>query len=338
MSGAGRHLALTGFPGWLTEALLEDIHNKPEGIERITALTLPSLAAGARAAAKRFPLVTSVEPFDLGDPQPPARPLEGVDTLLHSAAVIHVKRTSDWYRINTTGTERLAEAAKRAGVRRFVFISSNAAGGRSNDPSHLLSESDTPRPLSHYGRSKLLAEQALMRLHEAGKFEVAILRPSMFYGPPVPPRHIDIYRRILNGRMPMIGSGDYARSITHIDNLVQACRLAMSHPAAAGETYYVVDRPVYTTRLICEAMASALGTPLKLLRLPATVGPLSYAADRALASLGVYVQPLHLVGESHWHVGISCAKLETQLGYQPRMELEEGMRKAVEWCRANGKL
>src|SRR6202035_829181 len=112
-------------------------------------------------------------------------------------------------------------------------------------------------------------------------------RPSMFYGPPVPDRHIDVYRRILSGTMPMVGNGHYRRSITYIDNLVQATRLAMTHSAAAGEIFYVVDEPVYTTRAITEAMAAALNVPLKVLRLPAMLGPVAYWTDRALASTGV---------------------------------------------------
>src|SRR5262249_14508666 len=132
---------------------------------------------------------------DLCAPPPPGR-LEGYDALLHSAALIHVRRTSDWYRVNTEGTLALAQSAKESGVRRFVFVSSNAAGGRADDNSHLLKESDPPRPLSHYGRSKWLAEQGLLEMHKPGSFDVCILRPSMFYGPPVPDRHVDVYRRI----------------------------------------------------------------------------------------------------------------------------------------------
>ena len=177
-----------------------------------------------------------------------------------------------------------------------------------------------------------------MRMHEPGRFDVVILRPSMFYGPPVPDRHIDVYRRILSGRMPIVGDGNYHRSLSYIDNLVQATRLALIHPAAAGEVFYAVDDPVYTTRSITEAMASALGVPLRALRLPPIVGPLAYSADRLLACAGVYWRNLHLVGESNWHVALSCAKLKQFLGYSPKVTLQEGMCRAIEWCRRAGKL
>ena len=136
----------------------------------------------------------------------------------------------------------------------------------------------------------------------------------------------------------MVGDGNYRRSVSYIDNLVQATRLAVIHPAAAGEVFYAVDDSVYTTRSITEAMASALRVRLRVLRLPAIVGPLAYNADRLLAFAGVYWQNLHLMGESHWNVALSCAKLKQFLGYSPKVTLQEGMRRAVDWCRRSRKL
>jgi nucleoside-diphosphate-sugar epimerase len=321
-------------PGWFTQAFLDDLRASPLEDFRVRAMIHPSMERTAILA--RNPELAGVELYDLAAASETA--LKGVGVLLHAAAVIHVRRTSDWYRLNTEGTKTLAEKAREAGVRRFVFLSSNAAGGRCESPTEVLTEADPPRPLSHYGRSKLLAEEALMRLHEPGRFEVTILRPSMFYGPPVPARHVDVYRRILFGRMPMVGDGNYRRSITYIDNLVQAARLAITHPAAPGETFYVVDEPIYTTASITEAMAEALGTPLRILRLPAWAGPVAYGADRLVASAGIYWQNLHLVGEAHWHVAISCRKLRERLGYTPAITLKEGMARSVQWCRREGLL
>jgi nucleoside-diphosphate-sugar epimerase len=160
----------------------------------------------------------------------------------------------------------------------------------------------------------------------------------MFYGPPVPGRHVDVYRRIVSGWMPLVGDGSYARSLTYIDNLVQGCRLALAHPAASGQTYFISDRPVYTTKQVVEAMAGALGVTPRFLPLPRTIAPLAYRMDLGLARRQRYWQTLHLVGEADWHVGVSCAKACDELGYAPAVELEEGMRQAVLWCRGNGTL
>jgi len=158
----------------------------------------------------------------------------------------------------------------------------------------------------------------------------------MFYGPPVPERHVDIYKRIQKGRMPMIGHGNYARSVTHIHNLVQGCVLALTKSTAVGQTYYIADAEVYTTRRIIEAMAKALNVEPRYLQLPSFIAPIAFLGDRMLAALGLYWQNLHLVGEADWHVGVSIEKAKRELGYIPTEELETGMHAAIDWCCAKG--
>ena len=336
--GARSRLTVTGVPGWLTHAFLESLRATPlAGDDSATALVHRAVTVddGMRAA---YPNVTAWLPFDLASPDNVGRLLEGCEIVLHAAGVIHVRKPSEWDVVNTGGTVALAAAAKAAGVRRFVFVSSNAAGGASASADDVLSEDRPARPLSRYGRSKLRAEEALLALHEPGRFEIVNLRPSMFYGPPVPARHVDIYRRVQRGRMPLVGGGDFRRSVTHVENLVQAVRLAIVTPEAAGQTYYVVDDEIATTRSIVEAMADALGVPARFVRLPAFAGSLAYGADRVLEAAGVYSSAVHLVGESNWHVAISSAKAKRELGYAPKRSLREGMREAVAWCVRAGKL
>jgi nucleoside-diphosphate-sugar epimerase len=328
---------LTGVPGWLTDALLQSLRTTPgPGLTAVRCFVQPGvrIAIGAAEGAAGIPVECAIG--DLRDPASLTAALQGVDTVLHAAGVLHVRRTRDWYEINTYGTARLVEAAVAARVERFVFVSSNAAAGRSDRRERPLTEADPPRPLSHYGRSKWLAEQAVAAYQ--GRIETVILRPCMFYGPPVPARHVEVYRRVLQGRMPLVGGGHFARSLTYIDNLVQACWLAATHPAASGQTYFISDRPVYTTRQVVEAMATALGVPPRFLPLPRGVAPVAYRLDMALARAGLYWQTLHLVGEADWHVGVSCEKACRELGYAPTVELYEGMKRAVAWCRATGKL
>lgn len=325
-----KRLLVTGVPGWLTNALLESLAgDPPHGLEEVRCMMLQAgpLPALPASRLKFTSLVGRLEePADL------QRATAGCDVVLHAAGILHVKRVIDWYRVNTEGTRHLVEASIAAGVRRIVLISTNAAAGKSPHKSHLMAETDRPVPLSHYGRSKLLAEDFVLK----SGLEGVVLRPCMFYGPPVPPRHVDIYQRILTGRMPMVGHGEYARSVTHIDNLVLGCRLALSRPEAVGQTYYIADAKVYTTRSIVEAMARALKAEPRYLRLPGLIAPLAFLFDRCLAAVGLYWQNLHLVGEADWHVGVSIEKARRELGYEPTQELESGMQGAVDWCAARG--
>jgi nucleoside-diphosphate-sugar epimerase len=330
-------LLLTGAPGWLTDRLAASLADAPPaGLTRVRCLVHPDHATDTEAYRRATGLEVDIVRGDLADAGALREAVHGIDSIVHAAGIIHVRRFSDYYDVNTEGTRRLAELASQAGATRFVYISTNAAGGRSESADRLITEDDPPMALNHYARSKWLGEEALRALPTA--MERVVLRPSMFYGPPVPPRHVEVFRRVMHGRMPLVGGGRQARSATHIDHLVQATRLALVHAETSGRTYYVADREVYTTRGIVEGMARALGVTPKWIPLPGAIAAVAFAADTQLSRLGVYWQTLHLVGEADWHVGLSIERAERELGYEPAHDLDHGMRAAVAWCRERGLL
>jgi nucleoside-diphosphate-sugar epimerase len=325
-------LLVTGVPGWLSGAFLRSIAEHPlPGLESVRCLVQPGSELAERPAVD-----AEIVRGDMRDSASLERAVRGIDTILHTAALIHVDRIRDYYEVNTEGTRRLGEHAARAGVRRFVYVSTNAAGGRAPDAESLIREADPDRPLSHYGRSKLLAEKWL--LATPGSMQAVVLRPCMFYGPPVPPRHVDVYRRIMRGRMPLVGGGGYARSVVFIDNLVACVRLALVKAAAAGNVYYVADRHPSTTRGVVEAMARALGVAPRFVRLPAIAADAAYWTDQVFSMGDRYLQTVHLVGEGNWNVGVSIDKARRELGYEPGVAIDEGMQRAVDWCRARNLL
>jgi nucleoside-diphosphate-sugar epimerase len=328
-------LLITGVPGWFSDGFIDSVLSDPiAGIGSIRCFVQPGIARDAAQLTNQYSPDVEIAYADLLDSESTEKALANVDWIVHAAGILHVAKPQDWYTINTTGTSMLVDAAVRAGVRRFVYISSNAAAGRSPGKDTLLTEADPPLPLSDYGRSKLFAERAVMKAQHS--LECVVIRPCMFYGPPVPRRHVDVYQRIRTGWMPLVGRGDFARSLSYIDNLVHGCRLALMSPAAAGQTYYFADRPVYTTKQITDAMARAIGTVPRYVRLPSVVGPVAYQLDKLLTAAGYYSKNLHLLGESDWNVGVSCEKARRELGYSPQIELGEGMSRAVEWCRQKG--
>jgi nucleoside-diphosphate-sugar epimerase len=325
-------LLVTGAPGWLADRLLASLAKEPPGtVERIRCLVHRTLAVDTPAWMKSVGVDVEIVRGDLTDPASLRAAVRGVDSIVHSAGIIHVDRIRDYYDVNTEGTRLLTEAAAAAGVERMVFLSTNAAGGKSRSAGQSLREDEPAKPLSHYGRSKYLGELAMFAV--SGATERVALRPCMFYGPPVPPRHVEVFKRIMQGRMPLVGGGGFARSLTHIDHLVQGVRLSLTHPSAPGNTFYIADAQPYTTREVVEAMARALEVSPRWLHLPSVAASLAYELDTQVSRLDRYWQTLHLVGEANWNVGVSIEHARRQIGYAPPFALDDGMRSAVAWCR-----
>lgn len=324
-------LLVTGAPGWLCDALLPQLAGG-----HIRCLVQRALEPGRLMSwRQQHPEVTEVVTGDLLDEdslQAACAKLEG-GLVLHAAGIIHPRYMREWYAVNRDGTLALARAAKKAGVQRFVYVSSNAAQGRSGSPGELLTEDLPCRPRSHYGRSKHEAERGLMQLHDPRYFEVVIARPCMFYGPPVPARHVEIFRRIRSGRLPLVGGGNYARSLSYIDDLVAGIKLCLSHPRACGEIFNLCDARAYTTREVCEAMAAALGVTPRFIPLPGCAATVAYGVDWLVSACGFYAMSFHLLGEANWNVGCSSQKAVELLGFKPTMDVAEGYRRAVAWCK-----
>lgn len=327
-------LLITGYPGWLTSRFLETLNEYPfSGFSSIRCLVHP---------AQRIPALPqgtwSYVPGDLLDSVSLREAVKECDIILHAAGIIHVKHMNDFYRINRDGTRDLLEAAASAGISKMIYISSNAAQGFCKGRGNELDETAPCRPVSHYGKSKRQGEEVVLEYQRTGKIQTVILRPAMFYGPPVPWRHLDVYKRILRGRFPVFGTGDYLRSVTYIDNLVQAIHLAIQKPEANGKIYTIIDRETPTLKEVIFAMAVALGTKVKIQHFPKWMAQAAGFLDKILETLGIYWMLPHIVGEAHKHIAYRITRAEKDLGYNPKINYQEGYRKAIDWCFEKGLL
>jgi nucleoside-diphosphate-sugar epimerase len=321
-------LLLTGYPGWLTARFLETLPDHPHALGNIRALMLP----GQTIPAEHRGLLDGAY-GDILKPVTLDQATAGVDVVLHAVGVLHVKRNSDYYRVNRDGTQHILEACVRTGVKRFIYISSNAAQGFCRGKGSELSEADPCCPKSHYGISKYEGEQVVRQFQEAGKIETVILRPAMFYGPPVPPRHIDIFKRIQSGRFPVFGDGENLRSLTYIDHLIQAIHLVLKNPKANGQTYYIADQEIPTLNQIIQAMADALRVSVRIIRLPRWLARVAEFVDLTIAKADFYWMLPHLIGESDKNIACQIDKARRELGYTPSVDYREGYRRTIAWCR-----
>ena len=202
----------------------------------------------------------AVDPVDLAKDPPPPGALAGVDTVIHLAARTHAVNesgdTEELYRaINVDGTRRLLEAAKTAGVRRFVFVSSVKAMGEGGDG--VQDETATPVPATWYGKTKRAAET--MAMEGDWTPETVVLRPALMYGMGVSGNVERMIDAVRSGRFPPVPEVGNSRSMVHGDDAADAVVLAATGARAAGRLFIVTDGRPCSTREMYEWICEALG-------------------------------------------------------------------------------
>lgn len=328
---------VTGSPGWLGNRLVEVLVNgweipiSPSLYRRVRCLVLPGMDASHLKSWG-----CEVVYGDVANRSALEEAVKAIDVVFHLVGVIHPRRVSEFYDINTTGTKNLIDAAIEAGVQRFVYISGNSAAGHNTGWGRPMLESDEPRPYLEYGNTKLEAERIVLDRCHAGHIESVVLRPFWFYGPGQPLRQTTFFRMINGGRPILFGRGMNLRSLSYLDNTVQALILAGAKPGAVGQIYFIADEKAYPIIEIYQTIAKLLGVGLRPRFLPALTSSFCEVSDRMLQMMGLYSSYLHVAGEMAKDIYCSVEKAKRDLGYIPTVDLKEGMRRSVEWCRLNG--
>lgn len=335
---------VTGATGWLGSALVEALL---EGLKEVPALAAPVPGRRVRALVHgpTARLDSRVEAIK-GD----LSTGEGVQalfadakgaTVFHCAGVIHPTRgVKEFQQVNAQGTRTLLEAAKRAGVRRFIYVSSNSPIGVNRAPTETFDETAPYRPYMGYGKSKQAAEEAV--LAEVNALEVVIIRPPWFYGPRQPPRQNTFFTMIRTGKGPLVGGGHNRRSMAYVDNISQGLLLCERVEAAKGNVYWIADERPYEMTEIVDTVERLLETEFKLpcthgrLRLPGLASEVAWLIDASLQGLGLYHQKIHVLSEMNRTIACTVEKARRELGYSPTVSLEEGMRRSIRWVLENG--
>ena len=300
-----------------------------------------SLTAGLALAAEGVEFM----PVDLRDRAAVVTACRDVELVAHVGALSSAwGRDEDFHAINVGGTENVIAGCLAHGVRRLVYVSSPSVMSRFAAQRDL--DEDAPLPdrfVSVYSETKKLGEDRVLlasRTDDRGlpPLETVILRPKAIYGPgdtALLPRLLDAARR---GRLPIVGDGETLTNLTHVDDVVHAICLALSRPGIAGRTYLITGgEDVRLWDLVAEVTA-ALGYPPPSRHIPVA---------RALAIGGVLetlYRWLPLPGEpplTRYKAGIlgqsqtyDIRRARVELGYEPRVRLDDGLREVVATARA----
>jgi nucleoside-diphosphate-sugar epimerase len=270
--------------------------------------------------------------LDLAAEGLPEDALTDVDTVFHLAGKAHAlsenqQDEEEYFRINTAGTGTLLEAARAAGVRRFVFISSVKAMGEGGDVCQ--NENEVCQPETPYGKSKLAAERLVL---EGGYVpEPVVLRLSMVYGPSRKGNLPRMIEAVAKGRFPPLPELANKRSMVHVEDVVQAALLAAEKPAAVGQTYIVTDGQFVSTRQLYDWICEALDRPVPAWTIP--IGVL-----KVLAKVGDGIGGMRgrrfLIDSDALDKLMSSAcysseKIQRELGFRPTWNLRSALPEIV---------
>ena len=260
-----------------------------------------------------------------------------VDVIYHVAGTTFARRARDYFTVNHQGTEALlAEALKRRDhIKRFVYISSLAAVGPARDGTP-VNEDTSPAPITPYGRSKLMAEEAVRVVSDL--LPVTIVRPPAVYGP----RDYGIFeffKAVKGGMFPMIGRSEKRVSLVHARDLANGIVLAGESEASVGRTYFISSEDNYSMRAVADLMAALMRRRLRAFTIPR---PLAYgaaaAAEAAAALMGrppvINRDKVTDLSQTGWTCSIERA--QSELGYNPQVQLEEGLRETIAWYKTEG--
>lgn len=265
--------------------------------------------------------------------------LVGVDAVVHLAARVHdLRATKDqlalYRRTNTQATLTLARAAQKAGVKRFVFIStlyrsrkiSGAQIASEEDKNIPYREIDTPTPDDAYGISKWEAELGLQTMM-GGEMEIVILRPALVYGPQVRANFLRFLTLPASGLPLPLGAIRNQRSMIYNGNLVDAIMLCMRHPSAKNQTYLVADGEALSVPDLLRTLALLMQRQVFLLPVPKWV-------LQALGRLFGRTKDVERLTES---LTVDTTKIRTQLSWVPPFTLQQGLEETVRWYQVHKK-
>lgn len=271
------------------------------------------------------------------DPAVVAQCMEEIEVVHHVAAAFReLDVPEDHYReVNVEGTRLVLQAALDAGVRRFIYCSTCGVHGNVDHPP---AGEDAPiQPNDYYQQTKYDAEPIVLEYHRRGLPSV-ILRPCAIFGPGDPERFRLIFQRVASGTFPMFGSGKTLYHSLYIDNLLDAFVLAMEDGKGDGEAYLIADDQYLEIEDLVRRVARALEVEVKIPHFP--VMPLVVAGHICEFLWKPFKSaPPIFPRRVDWYRqnrAFKIDKAKRDLGYVPRVSIDEGLRRTAEWYRAEG--
>lgn len=320
---------LTGATGFIGSFLAEALLNK--GYE-VRCLVCSS-------ASLRWIADLDVECYygDLNNYDSLVKGIKGVDYIFHAAGLTKARSEKEFYQVNYEGTKNLVDAVAASNIKlkRFVYISSQAATGPS-PTMQPINEKTKPNPLTYYGKSKLAAEKYINRFLD--KLPVTIIRPPAVYGP----RDADgllLYKIVKKGIAPQLsGKGKYT-SLIYVNDLVGGIIQAAKHEKALNQTYFLTNPRPYSLEEIGFTILNILGKKGLRLYIPSFMMDAFAALSENYSRLSnrdtiLNRQKMIEMKQNFWVC--SPQKAKKDIGFEAATSLEQGFRDTLSWYHGCG--
>jgi nucleoside-diphosphate-sugar epimerase len=304
-------ILVTGSTGFIGRSLVSRLVG--EGFRVRCAMRAP----GAAPAGAEVSVVG-----DIGAHPQWGTALQGIDAVVHLAGLAHLPeytaRAEAYGAINVGGTRSLAEAARRAGVGRLIFVSSISVNGEAS-PQRPLREDDAPSPRSAYAVSKLQAERNLIEVASGHAMDWCIVRPPLVYGAGASGNFRRLTRLIARGWPMPLGAATAKRSFIALDNLISVLTTALQAPHARNALFLASDGEDVSTADFVRRLARHMGVDVRLIAAPPALVRVGAALLGRPGDVSKLFDPLQ----------IDSSRLRERLSWRPVVTLDEGLRRAV---------
>ena len=329
--GKIHNIAITGATGFLgshlTTRLLKEGQN------------LRLLARDIKKAERFKKNVDKLVVADICDREAVSALVEGCDVVIHLVSNFRTASGSpdSYRRINVGGTKNVLEASKSAGVRRFIYCSTIGVHGHVN--STPANEESPYNPGDLYQETKMEAELVCHDLMKQDEMDITIIRPCSMYGPG-DMRMLKMFKMLVKHKFFLVGPCKEHFHAVYIDDIVNGFLRAIRTPGVGGETIIIGGKDYVPLEDYIATAAKAVGTPKPTLRFPYWMFYFAAVVCESICvPLGIE-PPLHRRRVRFYknNRAFSIDKARKILQYEPKVDLEEGMRRTVKWYREHGYL
>lgn len=273
---------------------------------------------------------------DLAEDEIDEEIMRDIDVVYHVGAAFRTEGVPHnyYWDVNVEGTRKLLEAAKKADVKKFVHCSTVGVQGDIKDPP--AKETHPYNPGDYYQQSKLDGEKLALKYFKENALNGTVVRPVGIYGPG-DTRFLKLFKFINNGKFRMIGSGNVLYHLTYVEDLVEGFVLAGEKEEANNEIFTIGGNSYLTLSELVEKIANILNKQIPKYSIPVwpvwIAGALcEYACKPLGLSPPIYRRRIDFFVKDR---AFDISKAKKILGYNPKINLDEGLKRTAHWYKKN---